>query len=101
MKRMRQDEDKTGMDKIKENEAAYNLKEYDSDKSNEEDVSRTVQADLSDAGEQDMTPENTRNSRLLIKNTVQNILYLRLRLYCFPSENLCRLTDWQRHLRWK
>ena len=57
MKRMRQDEDKTGMDKIKENEAAYNLKEYDSDKSNEEDVSRTVQADLSDAGEQDMTPE--------------------------------------------
>ena len=41
MKRMRQDEDKTGMDKIKENEAAYNLKEYDSDKSNEEDVSRT------------------------------------------------------------
>ena len=32
MKRMRQDEDKTGMDKIKENEAAYNLKEYDSDR---------------------------------------------------------------------
>lgn len=67
MKRMRQDEDKTGMDKIKENEAAYNLKEYDSDKSNEEDVSRTVQADLSDAGEQDVTPENTEKQPVTYK----------------------------------